>query len=148
VRRSPSVFRAIRSHLADYFELLLTSAGVLVAIALTYSELGRRQQGLAVVFLVWLQGVLVWAVHRHNWFQRRVLLRRLRLMLQDRVNTQLTVLVGAAELTQGQGRPLEGDMEVAISAARTVALELEHLSPESLRSWERQYGRFLSSMLG
>ena len=147
MKTSTSVFRTIRSSLANYFELLLTAVGVLVAIALTCSELGRRQQGLAIVFLVWLQGVLVWAVHRHNWFQRRSFLKRLRLMLQDRVNTQLTVLVGAAELAMGDGRPVERDMEEAVAAARAVALELEQLSPESLRSWELRYGRFLPSTL-
>ena len=153
--RSPSpASRTIRSILANHFELLLTAVGVLVAITLTWSELGRRQLGLAVLFLIWLQGVLVWAVHRHNRLQRRSLLRRLRLMLQDRVNTQLTVLVGAAELGESEKRPsergeegpFERDMERAMAAARAVALELEHLSLESLRRWERHYGRFLVSM--
>jgi hypothetical protein len=149
VKRSPSALRAVRSGLTNYFELFLTTIGVLVAIALTYSGLTGGEQGLALTFLVWLQGFILWAVHRHNWFRRRALVKQLRLMLQDRVNTQLTVLLGAAEASQRASSPVESEpLQMAIEAARTVSLELERLSVESLRTWERGHGRFLPSVLG
>ena len=76
-----------------------------------------------------------------GWFRRRRLIEKMRLMLQDRVNNQLTVMLGMAEI---RNRPLtsaeEQDMEAATAAARTVARELETLSLESLRSWEQRYG--------
>ena len=60
-------------------------------------------------------------------------------MLQDRVNNQLTVMLGVAEMRHrdltADGRE---DLEIAITAARTVAHELDSLSLESLRSWERR----------
>jgi len=61
-------------------------------------------------------------------------------MLQDRVNNQLTVMLGVAEIRHrdltADGRE---DLEMATTAARTVAHELETLSLQSLRSWERRH---------
>ena len=68
-------------------------------------------------------------------------------MLQDRVNNQLTVLVGVAEL-RGAGShsaQSEDDVETAMTAARAVSQELESLSLESLRAWESRYARHLPS---
>lgn len=136
--------RRIRAILAEYFELFLTTAGVLVAVAVTFTELPGGEKGLALTFLVWLQGFILWAVHRHNWFRRRALLQQTRLMLQDRVNNQLTVMLSVAELRAREMSELErSDLESAVMAARTVSGELENLSLESLRSWERRYGLHL-----
>jgi len=133
--------------LGEYFELFLTTVGVLVAIGVTLSELPGGEKGLALTFLVWLQGFILWAVHRHNWFRRQALLRQMRLMLQDRVNNQLTVMLSVAEV---RGREMtesdQADMEAAVAAARTVSVEIENLSFESLRRWERHYGRYLPSV--
>jgi hypothetical protein len=54
------------------------------------------------------------------------------------------VLVGVAELS-GREHALndERDLQVAVTAAKTVSRELDGLSMESLRRWERQYSRFL-----
>jgi hypothetical protein len=65
-------------------------------------------------------------------------------MLQDRVNNQLTVMLSVAELRARETSAIErADLETAVAAARTVSGELENLSLESLRSWERHYGRHL-----
>jgi hypothetical protein len=140
--------RIIRARLLEYFELFLTSAGVVIAILLTFAELTRGERGLAFVSLVWLQGFMLWAVHRHAWFRQRALVRKMRVMLQDRVNNQLTVMLGVAE---GRGRELsmeeQEDLETAVIAARAVSDELENLSPESVRQWERRYGRGLRTMI-
>lgn len=140
--------RILRARLLDHFELFLTSAGVLIAILLTYAELTRGERGVAFVSLVWLQGFMLWAVHRHAWFRQRALIRKMRVMLQDRVNNQLTVMLGVAE---GRGRELtteeQRDLETAVIAARAVSHELETLSPESVRQWERRYGRGLRTMI-
>jgi hypothetical protein len=75
-------------------------------------------------------------------------MRKMQVMLQDRVNNQLTVMLGVAE---GRGRALsdeeQEDLETAVLAARAVSYELENLSPESVRQWERRYGRGLRSMI-
>jgi hypothetical protein len=140
--------RRLRAILAEYFELFLTTIGVLVAVAVTFTELPGGEKGLALTFLVWLQGFILWAVHRHNWFRRRALLQQMRLMLQDRVNNQLTVMLSIAEV---RGRDLSeverADMEAAVVAARTVSGEIENLSFDSLRRWERRYGRHLPALL-
>ena len=140
MKHHSSAQRAFRARLAEHFELFLTAVGVLLALVVSLSELSKGDQGLALIFLIWLQGFLTWSVHRHCWFRRRALLLKLRAMLQDRVNSQLTVILGAAhsrvrEMTQEDRR----DLETAVAAARAVSLELDGLSFESLRSWERRY---------
>ncbi len=137
----------LRARLSEHFELLLTTVGVILAITLTFTQVDRGTQGLALTFLVWLQGFLIWAVRRHSRLARERLIRKLRVMLQDRVNNQLTVLVGVAELNNHSADPRDDDVETALAAARAVSHELESLSLESLRVWESRYARFLPKPL-
>jgi hypothetical protein len=140
VKRFHAALSGVRATLGEHFELFLTAAGVFVAIGLIFADLPRRELGLAHAFLIWLQGLLIWSVHRHAWFRRRNLVEKMRLMLQDRVNNQLTVMLGMAEIRHRDMTPDERqDMETATMAARTVAHDLETLSLESLRSWESRY---------
>jgi len=144
VKRHSSALERVRAGLAEHFELFLTAVGVFVAIGLSFADLPRGEHGLALAFLVWFQGLVIWAVHRHAWFRRRDLVEKMRLMLQDRVNNQLTVMLGMTEIRNREMTPTERqDMEVATSAARTVAQELDALSVESVRSWERRHQYFL-----
>jgi len=144
VKPHSSALTRVRTTLAAHFELFLTAIGVILAIVLTFADMSRDERGLAQVFLIWLQGFLIWAVHRHAWFRRRALVDKMRLMLQDRVNNQLTVMLGVSEIRHREMTATERqDMETATAAARTVAHELETLSMESLSSWERRYRYFL-----
>ncbi len=141
---SRQVRNALWAKVAEHFELLLTAAGVFLAVTLTFAQLDQGTKGLALTFLVWLQGFLIWAVRRHSRLARTRLIRKLRVMLQDRVNNQLTVLIGVAEFrgTEGTEPDREG-VETALTAARAVSQELETLSLESLRHWESRYARHL-----
>jgi hypothetical protein len=140
VNRHPTVRSRLRARLAEHFELFLTAVGVFLTILLVFSDIPEGQRGLASVFLVWLQGFLIWAVHRHATLRRLALIDKMRLMLQDRVNNQLTVMLGMAEIRHREMTPDERmDLEMATAAARTVAHELETLSIHSLRSWERRH---------
>ena len=144
MKRISSVLHGARASLAEHFELFLTAAGVFVAIGLIFADLPKGEQGLAHAFLVWLQGLLIWSVHRHAWFRRKTMVEKMRLMLQDRVNNQLTVMLGMTEIRDREMTVAEReDIETATTAARTVAHELETLSPESLRTWEHRYRYFL-----
>jgi len=134
--------RYLQAKLADHFELVLTVAGVLVAVGLTVAGLELTRERQAFIFLVWLQGFILWAIRRHSMIGRRQLLSRVRAMLQDRVNNQLTVMLAVTELERVSD-PRDEDhttMERAVTAARVVADELAHLSVESLRDWEARYG--------
>jgi hypothetical protein len=145
-RLSPKLY-LVRVTLSEYFELFMTTVGVLMAIMITVSELSRGEQGMALIFLIWLQGLILWAVHRHCMLRSRALVKKMRLMMQDRVNNRLTVWLN---LTDVQAR-VAGDASreereaVSLAASRAVSLELEKLSYESLRTWERRHARFLSS---
>jgi hypothetical protein len=139
---------ALRAKFAEHFELMLTAIGVVFAVMLTFAQLDQGTKGLALTFLVWLQGFLIWAVRRHSRLARTRLVRKLRVMLQDRVNNQLTVLVGVAELRGTEGTlPDPEDVETALGAARAVSHELESLSLETLRHWEARYARHLPTTL-
>jgi hypothetical protein len=139
----------VRAILAEYFELFMTIAGVSMAILITLSELSRGDQGMALIFLVWLQGFILWAVHRHCRLRSAAMVEKMRLMVQDRVNNRLTVWLSLmdvqARVASEAGR--EDREAVSLAAARAVSLELEKLSFESLRSWERRNSRFLYSRL-
>jgi hypothetical protein len=147
-RLSPKLY-LVRVTLSEYFELFMTTIGVLMAILITMSELSRGQQGMALTFLVWLQGLILWAVHRHCRLRSRALVQKMRLMMQDRVNNRLTVwlnLVDVQARVAGEAGREEREA-VSLAAARAVSLELEKFSFESLRTWERRHARFLSSQL-
>ena len=145
-RFSPGLY-PIRTGLAEHFELFMTAAGVLLAILITASELSKGQQGLSLIFLIWLQGFILWAVHRHCKLRNREIVKKMRLMMQDRVNNRLTVWLS---LTDVQARTSEAGRDereaVSVAAARAVSLELEKMSFESLRTWERRNARFLYSL--
>jgi len=148
MKRSIPVY-LVRAALSEYFELFMTTVGVLMAILITVSELSRGEQGMALTFLIWLQGLILWAVHRHCMLRSRALVQKMRLMMQDRVNNRLTVWLNLSDV---QARVAEEanreDREaVSLAAARAVSLELEKLSFESLRTWERRNARFLYSRL-
>lgn len=147
-RSSPTLY-LVRATLAEHFELFMTTIGVLMAIMITVSQLSQGQQGMALIFLIWLQGLILWAVHRHCRLRSQALVHKMRLMMQDRVNNRLTVWLN---LTDVQARvAAEAGREereaVSLAAARAVSLELEKLSFDSLRTWERRHARFLSSRM-
>ena len=125
---------AVKPSLAAHFELFLTIAGVLLAMMLSLGELSHNQQSMALIFLVWLQGLILWAVHRHGCLKRRALIHKLRQDLDDLVNDRLTRILSTAELTT-RGLPTDGDG----SEAAVVAV-IENLSTEfeSLRAWEQR----------
>ena len=96
-RISPTVY-LVRATLSEYFELFMTTVGVLMAILITVSELSRGEQGLALTFLIWLQGLILWAVHRHCMLRSRALVQKMRLMMQDRVNNRLTIWLNLGDV--------------------------------------------------
>lgn len=149
MKRAVPLRHAIRAKLAEHFELFMTTAGVILAMLITLSELTRGEQGTALIFLIWLQGLIVWAVHRHCILRSRGLVNKMRMMVQDRVNNRLTLWLSLTDVQSRIAAESGRDEREAVSlaAARAVALELEKLSFESLREWERRYAKFISSEL-
>ena len=136
MKRSSPALRADRVGLAEHFELFLTAAGVLLAILVTASELSRRDQGMSLIFLIWLQGLILWAVHRHGWFLRRALVQKMHSILQARMKDQFTVMLSVAErLDRDVTQTGRARLEAEYAAAHAVWLELESVSLESLRAW-------------
>jgi hypothetical protein len=132
--------RALEAALAEHFELFLTIAGVLMAMLLTLLELTRGERGTAMVFLIWLQGFIIWAVHRHGWFRRRAIAQNLHFTLNELVNDRLTLMLKAAELrTRGPVSDEEVSEAVILAALDNLTSELE-----SLRVWDQRL-RLLSA---
>ena len=132
--------RALEAALAEHFELFLTTAGVLMAMLLTLIELTRGERGTAMVFLIWLLGFIIWAVHRHGWFRRQAITQNLHLALNELVNDRLTLMLQAAELRTRASVSDEEISEPAILAA------LDNLTSEleALRVWDQRL-RLLSA---
>jgi hypothetical protein len=148
VTNSPRIRDVLKSRIADHFETGLATVGIVVAIIATGSTLVRGDVDLVLLLVVWFQGLLLWTVRRHIRIGREHLVRSLRLMLQDRVNNQLTVLVGLTDFhTSAPQGEQHDDGEAALTAARAVSHEIETLSIESLRSWEAKYSRHLPAHL-
>jgi hypothetical protein len=147
MNRATSLSRAARAILAEQFELFMTIVGVLIAILIILSELTQGEQGTALIFLVWLQGLIVWAVHRHCRLRNEAMVDRLRMMVQDRVNNRLTLWLSLTDVQSRVATEAGRDEReaVSIAAARAVSLELEKVSLDSLRTWERRYSRFITS---
>jgi len=130
----------VQAKIADNFETALSTVGVVVAIIVTAIVMLGGDQGVALIFIVWFQGLIFWAVRRHVRLGRELLIRKLRVMLQDRVNNQLTVLVGLTDIHNDKPTPgAKDDAETALTAARAVSKEIEALSMETLRLWEARY---------
>ena len=89
---------ALRAKIEDHFEAGLAVMGIGVAIVGTVACMVRGEHDVALIFVVWFQGLILWAVLRHVRLGREHLVRKLRVMLQDRVNNQLTVLVGLTDI--------------------------------------------------
>lgn len=139
----------VRTFLSEYFELFMTSVGVMMAMLITLSELTRGEQGMAMVFVIWLQGIILWAVHRHGVLRSRALIKKMRMMVQDRVNNRLTLWLSLSDIQSEVGTE-SGRVErqsVSLAAARAVALELDKLSFEELKAWERRNARFIYTHL-
>jgi hypothetical protein len=148
VTKSPRFRDALQAKIADHFETGLATVGIIVAIVATAGALLRGDVDLTLLLVVWFQGLLLWTVRRHIRIGREHLVRSLRLMLQDRVNNQLTVLVGLTDFhTNAPAGAEQDDAEAALTAARAVSHEIESLSIESLRSWEEKYSRHLPAHL-
>lgn len=139
---------ALRAKIADHFEAALATVGIAVAVVATAAVLLRGDENVALLLVVWFQGLILWALRRHARLGREHLVRKLRLMLQDRVNNQLTVLVGLTDIhTHASPSEDHDDVELALTAARAVSREIEMLSIESLRSWEARYSQHLPTPL-
>jgi hypothetical protein len=125
--------RGLEALLAEHFELILTTAGVLMAMMLTLSELSRERE-MALIFVIWLQGLIIWAVHRHSRFRYHALTHNLRLMLNEMVNDRLTFMLNTAE-HRTRDIPNKGEEAEAtvIAAVENISLELE-----SIRNWEQR----------
>jgi hypothetical protein len=104
----------------------MTIIGVLIAIMIILSELSQGEQGSALIFLVWLQGLILWAVHRHCILRNRAMVDRLRMMVQDRVNNRLTLWLSLTDVQSRMATEAGRDEREAVSlaAARAVSLEL------------------------
>jgi hypothetical protein len=125
---------AVKAGLAEYFELFLTIAGVLLAMMVTLGQLSQNQQSTALIFLIWLQGLILWAVHRHGCLRRRALILKLRRALDDLVNDRLTTMLTTAEYnTRGTSVDKQKSDTAMVAAVENLAMEFE-----SLRAWEQR----------
>lgn len=138
-------------HLLDNLEIYLTFAGLAVIFlaAGLFRQYGYWQAlGVTAIAVGVVHGFLFWGI---RWRQRRVrqeLIQALRLMLSDRINNNLTVLLAAASEGHSEGRGASAvvssptyrkTIETAMQAAYEISATVERLSLDSLRRWQRHY---------
>jgi hypothetical protein len=97
------------------------------------SQLSRGQEETALLFLIWLQGFILWAVHRHGWLRRHALVREMRVILDDLVNDRLTLMLRTAELRTRSIAGTGHESETIGAVVENLSLEFE-----SLRAWEKR----------
>ena len=61
-------------------------------------------------------------------------------MLKDIINNQLAVIAAMNDLREARPGEVERAGEYTARSVRTIADALQHLSEESLRSWQAKHG--------
>jgi hypothetical protein len=80
---------------------------------------------IAIAALLMAQGTLMWIMLRKEQAQHALLLKRIKLMLQDRVRNKLQIVAGS----------MQGSAEV-FHAIEEVAQAIDELSDATLTRWE------------
>lgn len=122
-------------------ELILTLIGLL-AILVMPRLLGKRDtlyvMAVTATFVGTLQGILLWTVHQRQRAIRRETIAAVRLMMQDMVKNQLSVIMTSTHLASKA--PEKGEYAERVNrSVQDISLALDTLSEESLTRWENRY---------
>lgn len=134
-------------HLLDNLEIYLTFAGlaVIFLVAGLLRQYGYWQTlGITAIAVGVVHGLLFWGIRLRQRQVRQELIHALRLMLSDRINNSLTVLLAAANEGQGADQlprtvGYRKTIESALEAAHEINATIERLSLDSLKRWQRHY---------
>ena len=135
----------MQSFLAN-IELWLSAVGIVVILLVPRLLLGRLPNYWATMAVTAaavgvLHGLIFWFVRRQQRRVRHDAIRSLQSMLKDRINNQLTVILGNVQGDTQRGPDREGLVAIR-KAVEEVSALLGTLSEESLRRWQSLYRRF------
>ncbi len=100
---------------------------VICELAPVILEVSTDTGEIAIAALLMAQGTLMWIMLRKEQAQQAMLLKRIRLMLQDRVRNKLQVVAGS----------IHGSAEV-FHAIEEVAQAIDELTDTTLTRWENR----------
>lgn len=136
------------AHFIRQIELYLTGVGLLVILVVPqlFAESSRMLvMAITAIGVGVVHGVLFWLVRRRQRLLRAEVLADVQRMLKDRINNKLQIVLMHAV---GDDAELSGDdraqLEEVTLAAKEVAQVLNHLSTESLTSWQSRYREVLA----
>ncbi len=130
-------------HFLRHIELYLTAAGLAVVVTVPqFFAADARVAAVAVTATAVgvVHGLLFWLVRRRQRLLREELIRDLQLMLKDRINNKLQlVLLHAGSEPAAMGDDSRQRLTEVNAAVGEISGLLEMLSLESLQRWQRRY---------
>ena len=130
-------------HFLRNVEIYLTLAGLAVIFAVPM--LFAREQwmtavGVTAVLVGVVHGLLFWLIRRRQRLVRAALVSDLQMMLKDRINNKLqVVLVSAVSRDSVFNSEDQARLQQVSDAVQDVTQLLDRLSLESLSAWQKHY---------
>ncbi len=132
----------MKSFLAN-IELWLSAAGLAVILAVPALVADQTNYwvvaAVTAILVGLLHGLIFWLVRRRQRQTRREAIRAIQGMLNDRINNQLTVILGAISTHTSDSTESQRSLTEVQAAVREVSALLGALSEESLRKWQDHY---------
>lgn len=131
------------SHLLRHIELYFTALGLLVifTVPLFFAPDARAATIAVTAVLVGvIHGALFWLVRRRQRTIRAAVIEDLQMMLKDRINNKLqVVLVRAVTREHESSAENHARLQEVSEAVLDVSQLLDRLSIESLSAWQKHY---------
>lgn len=127
-----------------YLELIFTVAGLAVIFGVTviFRSPTANAWPLAAITAALVgvvHGVLFWFVRRRQREVRLTTIAELQGMLKDIINNQLTVIRTMNDLRDARPEEARRAFDYTAKSVTAIADALQHLSEDSLRSWQAKY---------
>jgi hypothetical protein len=130
--------------LLRYLELVFTVVGVAVIFGVT-ALFGSppvnawRVAAVTAGLVGVIHGVLFWLVRQRQRQVRQTTIVELQGMLKDIINNQLTVIKTMNDLRDARPEEARRAFDYTARSVKAISEALQHLSDESIRSWQAKY---------
>jgi hypothetical protein len=129
-----------------YLELVFTvvGLGVIFGVTALFSPRGATIWEVAAITAAVvgvIHGLLFWLVRRRQRQVRLTTIAELQGMLKDIINNQLTVIQAMNNLRESRPEEARRACDYTSRSVTAISDALQHLSEESLRTWQAKYDR-------
>ncbi len=125
-------------------ELFLSGAGIVVILVvplfMEIQLLSIWQIAAITAILVGLiHGFILWAIRRKQRKVRNEALNDVRIMLNDVINNNLSIISLTSRLYGGESEKAKAATEEIAQAIESISTALDTISEESIRTWKAKY---------